>query len=260
MVPASKSGENIMSRDTIKYIAAFTMLLNHIGYTFFESPVKDILMDIGYFTAITMCFFLVEGYQYTSSKKKYAGRLLLFALISQIPFGLFTAKGGEMISFKQLNMICNLFLCFLIIHVQYTVEDSNKRIVYTALLTACSLICDWSVVAPVYTLIFLRAGTNRKDQAPAFIKGILFWGFLNLLSWLSPETGGHLNHVEISVGGVLMNVLLPMAGPAAAAICILYFYNGKRTRYFKTFSKWFFYIFYPAHLLVLWIIRISLFK
>ena len=34
-----------------------------------------------------MCFFLVEGYRYTHSRKKYALRLLIFALISQVPYG-----------------------------------------------------------------------------------------------------------------------------------------------------------------------------
>lgn len=252
-----------MSRDTIKYIAVFTMLLNHIGYIFMESPVKDILMGIGYFTAITMCYFLVEGYQYTRSKKRYAGRLLLFALISQIPFSLAMTKKG-LIHFDQLNMMCNLFLCFLIIHVYHTVYDPNRRMLYTALLMAVSLLCDWSIIAPVYTILFLRAASEKKEQTKAFVTAILFWGLLNLLSWLSPDVGteaGVSNMSGIAAGGIgsfLLNVIMPMSGPVAAAVCILYFYNGKRTKHFKTFSKWFFYIIYPAHLLILGIIRIVL--
>ena len=74
----------VLNRDTIKYIAVITMLLNHIAAVF---PISGTLLrmfflGIGNFTAITMCYFLVEGYDYTRSKKKYAGRLLLFAVMS----------------------------------------------------------------------------------------------------------------------------------------------------------------------------------
>ena len=52
-----------VNRDTIKYIAIFTMFLNHFANIFLEpgTVLCEIFLDIGYFTAITMCYFLVEG-------------------------------------------------------------------------------------------------------------------------------------------------------------------------------------------------------
>ena len=69
-----------LNRDIIKYIAMFTMLLNHIANIFLTpgSILHMLLVDIGYFTAPVMCFFLVEGYRYTHSKKHYALRLFTF--------------------------------------------------------------------------------------------------------------------------------------------------------------------------------------
>ncbi len=102
-----------MNRDQIKYAAMFTMLLNHIANIFLEPGtfLFEVMVDVGYFTAITMCYFLVEGYGYTRSKEKYGKRLLLFALISEIPFCLaFTEEGT--ISFVSMNMLFTLFLCF----------------------------------------------------------------------------------------------------------------------------------------------------
>ena len=69
----SISGMNLkcINRDVIKYIAMFTMLLNHISHVLLPggTVMKEVFEDVGYFTAVTMCFFLVEGYQYTKSKK-----------------------------------------------------------------------------------------------------------------------------------------------------------------------------------------------
>ena len=79
-----------MNRETIKLLAMLTMFCNHFACVFLETGTagNEIMTDIGYFTAVTMCYFLVEGYHYTHSRKKYAQRLLVFGVISQIPYSL----------------------------------------------------------------------------------------------------------------------------------------------------------------------------
>ena len=66
-----------MNRDQIKFLAIITMTCNHIANIFLTpgTLLFEIMIDIGYFTAITMCYFLVEGYGYTHDKKKYGERL-----------------------------------------------------------------------------------------------------------------------------------------------------------------------------------------
>lgn len=74
-----------LNRDQIKGIAMMTMLLNHISQIFMTSGTfwAELFLDVGWFTAITMCYFLVEGYAYTHDKRRYALRLAIFAVISQ---------------------------------------------------------------------------------------------------------------------------------------------------------------------------------
>ena len=52
-----------MSRDSIKMVAMLTMLINHIANVFLPAgqPLTNLCLCIGYFTAVTMCYFLVEG-------------------------------------------------------------------------------------------------------------------------------------------------------------------------------------------------------
>lgn len=59
-----------LNQDTIKYIAILTMVLNHAAEIFLQSGtiLWELLTATGYFTAISMIYFLVEGYRYTHSK------------------------------------------------------------------------------------------------------------------------------------------------------------------------------------------------
>lgn len=233
----------VLNRDVIKYIAMFTMLLNHIAGIFFDGGIiREIMLDIGYFTAVTMCYFLVEGYQYTRSKKKYALRLLVFAVISQAPYVLAFYE-----EFIQLNMIFTLLLCFLIICVLYSDMPKIFKTFLCILLIFVSLFSDWALLAPVYTVLFVKCrGSNKKMAAAYGTAAVLFMGFNYLNYSMIYDTALQAVWPALASGiGIVMS-----------GIVILVFYNGKRMERGREFSKWFFYLFYPAHLLILGIIRV----
>ncbi|MBM7686362.1 TraX family protein [Defluviitalea raffinosedens] len=238
---------NIWNRDVIKYIAMFTMLLNHISHVFMErgSFLSEFFLDIGYFTAITMCYFLVEGYQYTRSKKKYACRLAVFAMISEIPFCLAFTKDG-IIGFYGMNMMFTLLLCFLILLSIERIDNKFLRRLAITGLILLSCISDWGLLAPFFTLMFARAkDSKRRVKRTYVISCILF-----ALYYFSEGI------VKFPLGKSIIYALGAMAGMALSGIVIIYLYNGKRMEKGKTFSKWFFYVFYPLHLLILGLLRL----
>lgn len=251
-----------MNRDEIKYIAMFTMLLNHIANIFLEpgTLLFEIFVDVGYFTAITMCYFLVEGYGYTRSKEKYGKRLLLFAAISEIPFCLaFTEEGT--ISFVNMNMMFTLFLCFLILVVREKVQADWRRNACIIVLVVLSIYSDWALLAPLFTLWFATCGLTdaqgkiaedftaqrRKKLWKVFGNAMLLFGLVNLAE----------NIETMSPGMSILRSLGAVAGIFLSAVCIIYLYNGQQGKKHRTFSKWFFYIFYPVHLLILGLLRLA---
>ncbi|WP_130838411.1 TraX family protein [Lachnoclostridium sp. Marseille-P6806] len=247
-LPASRP----LSRDAVKYIAMLTMTLNHIANIFLApgSLLFEFFIDIGYFTAITMCFFLVEGSVRTRSPLRYGIRLLLFAMLSEIPY-LLALYPDTPLTFPDvllnLNMLWNLFFCYVCLCLLDRCR-SPFLLPLCILPAAGSLLCDWSAFAPLFVLLFRWARGRRNRQLPA-------WG-IALLSFIGVELLGQASIMAFSAA--LPRALGALSGPALAAVVNLLLYNGKRTKRAQRFSKWFFYLYYPAHLTVLALIHMAL--
>lgn len=238
-----KMNLKIFNRDIIKYIAMFTMLLNHIAHInlFSLSPVLyEAFEDIGYFTAPVMCFFLVEGFQCTRSRMRYGLRLLLFAVISQIPFELAFQS-------ESMNMIFTLLLCFSILVAMERISNTVVSIVVCTILVFVSAISDWALVAPVLTILLYQSAGNRRKMAFSYVVICAVFVFLNIMSFAAIS--------EYSTGAAIVHGIASGIGILVAGFTVLFLYNGKRMEYGKNFSKWFFYIFYPAHLLILYLLK-----
>ena len=222
----------ILNRDQIKYLAIVLMTFNHIAHILMTpgTVVYEVFEDMGYFTSITMCYFLVEGYFYTHSKRDYAKRLFLFALISEIPYLL--AMG-----YFQLNVIFTFLICFCILLLLDSRLNKIQKILSVLGLILLSTLCDCALILPIATILFKFSRGNRKKQIQAwiimcavpFLSGYaLLHGFYAIISWI------------------------------LAGIVIQVFYNGKKSEKYVFFNKWLFYFYYPVHLLVLWSIRFFL--
>ena len=98
-----------------------------------------------------------------------------------------------------------------------------------ALLVFVSMFSDWAILAPVFTILFVRAGNSENAKKKAFITGTLIFGGFNFL--------GGMGRFSLMTDVIYM--LGSMVGPALAGICILFLYNGKRAQGHGSFPNGF---------------------
>lgn len=231
------TGMRFMTRDAIKYLAIVAMTLDHIAYIFLEphTLLYRLFLCIGTFTGPVMLYFLIEGYFYTHDIRGYAKRLLLFALLSQLPFSL--AIGGFFG-----NMLFTLLICLGVLYVHDHVVDGGVRNILYTLLFFASLFTDWNFLS-VPLVLFLRPAfhpavprfyVDPAEQRLGMLKCVAYFLLVSCL------TKGMFEGLTEALGMVL------------GFVCIACFYNGQQAKTHRKFHKYFFYIYYPAHLLVLW--------
>ena len=233
------------NRNALKYIAVFAMLLDHIAWTFlsFRTPTAQIFHIVGRITAPLMCFFLAQGYEHTRSFKKYALRLFVFAVISEVPWWLMR---GEELFTPSFNMIFTLFLALLAVHVEATRESMSEKVLLIGLLCVLSCWCDWKYFAVLWSVGFYKCRDSVK-------KCCLWQVIVGLLYCLYAFYG------SFSSSGDMVHALASSAFSLGTflSVPLLLLYNGESGKKTKG-GKWFFYVFYPLHMTVLGLIHVML--
>lgn len=230
-----------LTASTIKWFAIVCMLADHIGWGFFPvlSPIGVVLHILGRITAPCMCFFIAEGYMHTRNIKNYLLRLGIFAIIPW-PCYTFFAKGQITFSFGSLGMIWSLFFSLLVVCALDRIKQQGLKILAVVGCMAATLLGDWPIFSVIYTLIFWNRRGNFPKLAAEFSIASVFMA-LSALFTTTPR-----------FFFVQMCVLL--------ALIPLFYYNGQRGgESHPALNKWFFYIFYPAHLFLLGFLKCWIF-
>lgn len=238
----------ILSGSTLKIIAMITMLIDHIGaallyslpscnaeittplfngcpFTLYE--LYRAFRNIGRIAFPIYCFLLVEGFFHTKSKEKYAFRLFLFALLSEIPFDL--AFNHSFFSFKMQNIFWTLFFGFICM----MLLDKQKQIAIQKVLASNVQTSNTLIII----LVFVGLATILKTDyyGLGIVLIAIFYQYHNQL-----KTACILGYASF--------LWEPFCFPA---FLLLPLYNGKK----GLNLKYLFYFFYPIHLLVLYFLR-----
>ena len=222
----------ILDGTTLKIIAMISMVFDHVGDMFFPGVMWPRM--IGRLAMPIFSFFIAEGFAHTRDKKKYLGRLGLFALISEIPFDL--AFDGRL-GLGHQNIMLTFFLAasalMLFDRIRGGSGPEGERIpvgktvlgvLAVAGIAALALLlrADYTVFAVVAVFLFYVL----RQKHPLLRSGVGV-AFLALT-----RTMGYYVATGFS--------FIPLA-----------LYNGKKGKGLK----WLFYAFYPGHLLGLAAIR-----
>ena len=220
-----------LSGNTLKIIAALSMLIDHIGYMLF--PSVGILRIIGRLSFPLFAFMISQGCIYTKNKSLYFIRIFLLASFFQLPY-FFVKKDlywGILFTFSFSVIAVYSLLLF-----RNCVKPINK------ILSAFVFIF---VIASIYILNCLF----KIDYG--------FWGCM-LPVFAAVFNKQLYNTVSFSVGLIILSVSLGGIQPyCLLALPFLFLYSGKRG---EANMKYFFYIFYPLHLAILYGINIIFFS
>lgn len=240
-----------ISGSTLKYIALITMFIDHIGSILLEggllpiissavfagnsfdylpadydmwSHINLVLRLIGRISFPLYCFLLVEGFLHTKNLRRYAFRLGLLAVLSEIPYDF--ARFDSFFNLEMQNVYFTLFLGLCTLWALKSFDDLPPA------------------QAPFkYLVVLVGAMLAHFLQTDYGAFGVLLIVVLYLFRF---------DRMRQSILGAICTV---WEYTAPAAFLLTYRYDGTRG---KQLPKWFFYGFYPMHLLLLACLRMLL--
>ena len=211
-----------MSAFTLKLIALVTMIIDHVGAIFFPQFIW--LRYIGRLSMPIYAFLLVQGYMHTRNFNRYALRMGIFALLSEVPYDLLFQ--GTWLGFQRQNIL------FTFLTARFAMElldasakgRNNFMFIGAVILTILPYFLHFSygVYGVLTVLCFYLFQKYRGIDAVAF--------------------------AALTYGQYTQDGNTTQLYAIAAAIPVL-LYNGKRG---ALSLKYFFYISYPAHMLLLY--------
>lgn len=233
-----------LNRDHIKLIAITAMTIDHLTWVFFPGTQAVwyvvALHIIGRLTAPIMWFFIAEGCHYTHDMRRYIGRLFLFALISHFAYDFAFGIPFLPLStgfFNQTSVMWSLAWAAVLIGICRQ-ENIAQWVKIASIIVICllSFPSDWSSIA-VMCPFFLY---EHRGQFKLQVRDIVFWTFLYATVYFI--------FLDRLYGILQMFTFL--------TIPILARYNGERGQWKG--MKWFFYLYYPTHLIAIGLIRIAI--
>lgn len=219
----------------LKYIAFISMLIDHVnnalitpmldgsGFLLYLSNIFSILGRIAFPIFV---FFIVEGFFKTKNRKKYLLTLIVFGIISEVPFDMFTSK--TFFNPYWNNMMFTLALCLITI---WIIDVLKEKIKSKAL---------WYTVSIIIVIFsgFLSMQLSLDYDYHAVVAAYIFYIFYD-----KPLIGAGLGYLSI------IKEIYSVFGFALTLT-----YNGKRGKQ----CKWINYLFYPVHIFILGILRFYL--
>ena len=221
---------------TLKLLAMAFMLLDHTWATVWSVPWFTM---IGRLAFPIFAFQIVEGFYHTSNRRRYIKRMLVFALISEIPFNLMV--GGSITYPLHQNVMFTFLIALLLMS---WIEKSKKLWV--------------SVGAIVLGMVLGILTFVDYNHYGIFIVLLFYWTYKRPYGWLVQLVG--MLYISNAMGGLVYPVELfgrsfeiGQQMFAVLALIPIWLYDGRQGPHSKAI-QYACYAFYPAHILVLYLL------
>ena len=235
-----------LNANHLKMIAIIAMTLDHAAdliYPGFPSnPIAIILHTIGRLTAPIMWFFVCEGFHYTRNLRKYLCRMFVFSVISH--FAYCFAFGISLLPFSsgffnQTSVIWPLFWAIVSLWLvnSATIFKMWQKHLLLIIINLITFPSDWSCIAVMAIVSMYGHRGDLKRQLGNMILGVIIYAAVSYFC---------VNKVYavIQLGVILVYPFLSQ-------------YNGQKGS--ANWMKWFFYFYYPAHLIIVGLIRLAIY-
>lgn len=222
----------------LKLIAITSMLIDHVNKALIYpnltsndgvlTVVSNLFDIIGRIAFPLFCFLLVEGYFKTRSRKKYLFNLLLFGVISEVPFDMFTTA-----CFFYMNWNNVMFTLAFVLMTIWSIDILKEKMQKLPKVL-------WYFVSWIIIIIMCIAAIylSLDYEHHAILIGYFFYLFHDVPLFAIPFGYASMYTQPWSLLGFGLTLT----------------YNGERGKQNKMLNYWF----YPAHLLILGILRLYL--
>ncbi|MDO4939639.1 MAG: TraX family protein, partial [Lachnospiraceae bacterium] len=224
----------------LKTVAIVSMVIDHIAVAFLDGTATQepflrvlsfIMHAAGRLAFPLFLFLMIEGIRHTGNMIKYLSRMAVFAVISEVPFDL--CFFGKIWYPEKQNTLFTLTVCLAVLILIKRLYETDRMTV------------GWKTVlsVPVITAGCVLAEVLHFDYgALAVAAAVLMYAFSN------KNIAGYCAGTAVLMLGDLSEAFAFLTVPLVAL------YNGQRGRG----HKYFFYVFYPAHIMILWLIKLML--
>lgn len=228
-------------------MAMIFMLFDHLWGTIV--PGNDWMTCIGRLSFPIFAFMIVEGYFHTKNLKKYVLRLLVFAIISEIPFNM--AMSSRVFNPTYQNVLWSFLISIGLIYWNEKAKATQKK--WKQIAVGCVTVIIGYILGIITMVDYYHAGILTV-LVFYFFRQKKWWSYLGqfvCLWYINTEILGGFGY-EIPLFGEI--IFVHRQGFALLALIPIWLYRGKQG-YHSKILQYVYYAFYPVHLLILALIK-----
>ena len=259
--------KTLLSTNTLKIWAIIAMACDHIPYIteaikmqYYDYP-WYLMHAFGRFTAPVFFYLLALGYRRTRNANRYTLRLLVFAIISYIPYiWYFEGEAPSIQNFHHLNVIFTMLFGLLLLRSLHEVRYTLVKAVCVALCLIGGFWCDYGLYGLALILICDIAQRSRHGTAFGMGAAMMVYVYLRVTHNFPNDAGPCEYWAILSENSRMLHLVIVMLCQFLPLILISRHSAWDKERALEqkpsALAKWGFYIFYPAHITVLLLIRL----